>query len=155
MGDKTLYDKSKYDELESDFRKFLDKGKWTPDDYKTMKDIQKLLYYIDVRCAMKEGDEYPGSAYMPPNMSYAQRRNSMGQFTSGDMNGWSMNGSGTYPHMDRNMYYDGMGMSGRRYYDSEREKAIHKLHHMMENTDDAERKSALNFALHALQDNTQ
>lgn len=41
--------------------------------------------------------------------------------------------------------------SGRRYYDSEKEKAIHKLHHMMENTDDAERKNALKIAITELE----
>ena len=44
-----------------------------------------------------------------------------------------------------------MRSSGRRYYDSEKEKAIHKLHHMMENEDNAEKKNALKLAITELE----
>lgn len=164
----TGIDQKKYEELESDFNKILSKGQWKAEDYCTMKDIQKILYYIDVRKAMQEGEGYPGSEYMPDGMSFRRGRNSVnGQYMSRDMGG-----SGTYypPYMDENSwdnrgsynggrggngsgnrYYDGMGMSGRRYYDSEKEKALHKLHHMMENTDDAERKNALKLAINELE----
>jgi len=49
------------------------------------------------------------------------------------------------------MPYD-MDMPSRRYYDSEKEKAIHKLHQMLENTDDESRKSALNMAIHVMEE---
>lgn len=139
-------------ELEKDFEKVASKNAWDPADITRMKDLQKLMYYMDVRCAMKEGEDYPGSEYMPDGASktFARGRNRMGQFTSGNMNGgmWD-NRSGMYHYPD--MYYDG-GMSGRRYYDSERDKNLHKLHHMMENTDDESRKSALDFAIKVIED---
>lgn len=148
-------DWKKYEELESDFNKILSKGEWKTEDFCKMKDIQKILYYIDAREGMKNGQGFPGSEYLDGgegDMSFRRGRNPMnGRYISRDagrnMNGMN-NGSGTYypPYMD------GMNMSGRRYYDSEREKALHKLHHMMDNTDDPERKSALNFAIKTVEE---
>lgn len=135
------YDIRKENEcFEKDYEKLYSKGSWNKDEIAMMKDYKKLIYYNLVIDAMQNGGDYPGSEYMPDmRNSYARGRDSMGRFTSGNMS--------------RNMYYPDwdMNMSGRRYYDSEKEKAIHKLHHMMENTDDAERKSALNFAIHELE----
>lgn len=115
------------------------------------------------------------------NMSFRRGRNqNNGQFMSRDMSrgygnmgygaGGSDGGSGMYypPYMDMNSYAGGGGgrgsnagggrgsggwenSSGRRYYDSEKEKALHQFHKMMENTDDPDRKSALNFAIHELE----
>lgn len=97
---------------------------------------------------------------MPDGMSGRRMRNPMnGQYMSGNgmYREMGRNGSGTYyhPYMDDGMYYDGsyndMRSSGRRYYDSEKEKAIHKLHHMMENEDNAEKKNALKLAITELE----
>ena len=136
--------------FQQDYEKMYAKGNWTPQEVSMMKDLKKLIYYNLVIDAMENGNGYPGDKYMP-DMSYARGRNSMGQFTSGD--NWDRM-SGNYPHYPDmgGMYYDGMNdRSGRRYYDSEKEKAIHKLHHMMDNTDDPERKNALKIALNELE----
>lgn len=130
--------KKQNEDFQADFDKIYAKGTWTKDEISMMKDLKKLIYYNKVICAMDEGTEYPGSEYMP-DMSYARGRNPMnGQFVSRDM----------YHYPDWPNSYD---MSGRRYYDSEKEKAIHKLHHMMENTDDPERKNALKIAINELE----
>ena len=132
--------KEKNRTFQQDYEKMYAKGTWSPQEVAMMKDLKKLIYYNLVIDAMENGNGYPGDKYMS-DMSYARGRNSMGQFTSGD--NWDrMSG----------MYYDGMNdRSGRRYYDSEKEKAIHKLHHMMDNTDDPERKNALKIALNELE----
>lgn len=152
MGE--MIDKRKYEELESDFNKILSKGEWKPEDLCKMKDIQKILYYIDVRQAMKEGADYPGEQYMPEAMSYARGRNmNNGRYMSRDMG----RGSGTYypPYMDGQNQWDGMNTPGRNYYDSQKEKYLHKIHNMMDNTDDAERKAALNFAIKVIESHNQ
>lgn len=134
--------------FQKDFNEIYDKGKWTKDDICMMKDLKKLIYYNKVIEAMDEGSEYPGSEYMPDARSYARHRNPMnGRYMSRDM----MPGSGMYyPYYD-DYSYDGMNMSGRRYYDSEKEKAIHKLHNMMDNNDNAEQKNALKLAIAELE----
>lgn len=141
--------------FQKDYDKLYAKGTWNKDELSMMKDYKKLIYYTLVIDSMKNGNGYPGEEYMPNGMSGRRMRNPMnGQYMSGNMyQDMGRNGSGTYyhPYMDGNMYYDGMNTSGRRYYDSEKEKAIHKLHHMMDNTDDSERKNALKFALNELE----
>lgn len=128
--------------FQKDYDKLYAKGTWNKDELSMMKDYKKLIYYSLVIDSMKNGTGYPGEEYMPNGMSGRRMRNPMnGQYMSGNM----------YPYMSGNMYYDGMNTSGRRYYDSEKEKAIHKLHHMMDSTDDPERKNALKFALNELE----
>lgn len=168
MGDQV---KQQNEAFEKDFNTLYAKSTWTKDDIAQMKDLKKLIYYNKVICAMDEGGEYPGSDYMPETaMSYRRGRNQYnGQFMSRD--GGSYNGGGSVYGMSNNgggynnggsgVYYPDNPMwnaqswsnntSGRRYYDSEKEKAIHKLHHMMENTDDPERKNALKIAINELE----
>lgn len=124
---------------ENDFDKLSANENYTKEQLTQMKDLQKLMYYIEVRCAMKDGEGYPGSDYMPGgnDRSYARHRNAMGQYTSGHYPMMEHNG-GWYYDSNMNMgsgnrYYDGNSMSGRRYYDSEKEKALHYLHKMMDN----------------------
>lgn len=140
MGDINM----KYlDEFEKDFDKIASKGVWDDKDLCKMKDLQKIMYYMELRSAMKEGQDYPGSEYMPEGTrSYARGRDSMGRFTSG-----------TYypPYMD-NRYYDDMGSSGRRYYDDEKKNALHKLHHMMDMEENPEKKNALKIAINELEE---
>lgn len=137
--------------FQQDYDKMFAKGTWSPQEIDAMKNLKKLIYYNLAIEAMENGQGHPSDGYLP-EMSYARGRNAMGQFTSGD--NWD-NRSGHYPYypdMGGGMYYDGMNnSSGRRYYDSEKEKAIHKLHHMMDNTDDPERKNALKIALNELE----
>jgi len=146
--------------FEKDYQKLYDKGSWNKDELAMMKDLKKLVYYTLVIDSMKNGGSYPGEEYMPDGMSGRRMRNPMnGQYMSGNgmYRGMDHNGSGMYhyPYMDGGMYYDGsyndMRSSGRRYYDSEKEKAIHKLHHMMENEDNAEKKNALKLAITELE----
>ena len=153
--------------FEKDYDKIYAKETWTKDDISMMKDLKKLIYYNLVIDAMQNGESYPGSEYMPDTEmrnSFARYRNPMnGQYVShtgghGMNNGMNNNGSGMYypPYMDGNTWDGrdgrGMNMSGRRYYDSEKEKAIHKLHHMMENEDNAEKKNALKLAVTVLEE---
>jgi len=126
----------KYD---ADYNKIASKESWTKDDITMMKDLQKLMYYIEVRCAMKEGNEYPGSEHMP-DMSYAR--------------GYSSRMSGHYPMHEGPWYYDmeggsgshyrnDYGVSGNRYYDGEKEAVIHKLHRMLDKEDNPMKRTAI------------
>lgn len=150
MGDMNM---KHLDEFEKDFEKIASKGVWDDKDLCKMKDLQKIMYYMEVRDAMKEGQSYPVSEYMPEDSrSFARGRDSMGRYTSG--NGYmGRGGSGTYypPYMD-NRYYDDMGSSGRRYYDDEKKNALHKLHHMMDMEENPEKKNALKIAINELEE---
>lgn len=139
MGDTN---KKHIEEFEKDYEKIASKGVWDDKELERMKNLQKIMYYIELRCAMKEGQEYPGSEYMPePVMSYARGRDGMGRFTSGNR----------YMGRSYDMYYDDMGMSGRRYYDDEKKNALHKLHHMMDMEENPEKKNALKIAINELE----
>lgn len=139
MGDTN---KKHIEEFEKDYEKIASKGAWDDKDLERMKNLQKIMYYIELRCAMKEGQEYPGSEYMPePVMSYARGCDGMGRFTSGNR----------YMGRSYDMYYDDMGMSGRRYYDDEKKNALHKLHHMMDMEENPEKKNALKIAINELE----
>ena len=150
MGEQCMKENAAY---QQDYDKMFAKGTWSPQEISMMKDLKKLIYYNLAIDAMENGQGHPGEGHLP-EMSYARNRNAMGQFTSGTGSyggdNWD-NRSGHYPYypdMGGGMYYDGMNnSSGRRYYDSEKEKAIHQLHHMLDGTDDPARKSAINFAL--------
>ena len=150
--------------FQKDYDKIYAKGQWTKEDLENMKNYKKLIYYNMAINGMENGNGFQGSEYM--NMdetnSFRRGRNPMnGQYMSRDMGSYNggANGSGLYypQYMDGNSWngrgsYDGMNMSGRRYYDSEKEKAIHKLHHMMENEDNAEKKNALKLAVTVLEE---
>jgi hypothetical protein len=123
--------------FQADYDKLYAKGAWDKDALCMMKDLKKLIYYNLAIEGMQNGQGFPGSEHMG-EMSYARGRDSLGRYTSGDM-------SREYRDPWDREY------SGRRYYDSEKEKAIHKLHHMMENTDDPERKNALKIAINELE----
>lgn len=151
--------KRENENFQQEYAKFYSKGTWKPEDLEIMKNLKKLIYYNLAICAMEEGEGHPGAGHLP-EMSGARGRDSMGRFTSGNGD-WSRSydnyqgGSGgmhpRYP-MDGGMYYDnGMTRSGQRYYDSEREKAIKKLHQMMNDTDDPDRKNAYKIALNELE----
>lgn len=141
--------KRENDAFQADYEKIFAKGTWSLEDLTRMKEYKKLIYYNKVICAMDEGEAYPGSEHMPfqNGGSGARNRDGMGRFTSGMMPYPYYEGSG-------NRYYGdpwGDNGSGRRYYDSEKEKAIHKLHSMMESTDDPERKNVYRIAIHELE----
>ena len=124
MGDS---DKKLIEKFEADFQTLSSKNGWTPEDLEKMKNLQKLMYYLEVRCAMKEGADYPGEQYMDErsydSRSYRgmpNRSPSTGRFTSG--------------HYTMNDY--SYGMSGRRYYDSEHDSLRNDLQRMMMNEKD-------------------
>jgi len=134
--------------FQQDYDKLFQKGNWNPQEIDAMKNLKKLIYYNLAIESMEEGQGHPGAGHLP-EMSYARGRNGMGQYTSGNGEDWDGR-SGHHPYYPEmgGMYYDGMNdRSGRRYLDSEKEKAVHQLHHMMDNTDDPARKSAINYAL--------
>lgn len=94
---------------------------------------------------MKEGEEYPGSEYMDERAnSYARGGNQARSAMTGRY--MSRGGSGTYP-----MYYDDMRGSGRRYYDGEKEDAIHKLHKAMDSETNPEYRMAVQEAIRILE----
>ena len=146
MGDKIKHENETF---QADYDKLYAKGSWNKDEISMMKDLKKLIYYNKVICAMDEGKEYPGSEYMPENMSGARGRDGMGRYTSGNV----MSGMHQIPpyYYGTGPSYDNWDTSGRRYYDSEKEKAIHKLHEMMSMTDDPERKNVYRIALNELE----
>lgn len=164
MGD---MDKKLLEELDSDFHKISSKEGWEPCDITRMKDLQKLMYYMEVRDAMKKGEkQYPGYEYIE-DMSY-RGRDSMGRYTSGRGSydtgydnrmmvrgrGSGMMGMDPY-YMDGmrsgRHYYDDMGSSGRRYYDGEKDNALGYLHRMMDNENRPEMKSAMQTLLRELE----
>ena len=129
-------DKKLLEKFDADFHKISSKEMWEPCDITLMKDLQKLMYYIEVRAAMKDGDrQYPGYEYIEDDMSY-RGRDSMGRFTSGRMHG---------------RYYDDMNSSGRRYYDSEKDNVANYLHRMMDSENRPEMKNAMQAVLRELE----
>ncbi len=137
------------EKFEADFHTLSSKEGWTKDDLEKMKNLQKLMYYLEVRCAMKEGQEYPGSDYMDQRMSYdsrsyaggnsgQNRSNQTGRYMSGRSNSYGMPTYG--------MSYTG----GRRYYDGPHEIAINDLRHMAMTEQDPDARAAMENALRYL-----
>lgn len=134
--------KKQIEKFQHDYDEIFSKGAWDPQQVCLMKDLQKLMYYIEVRDAMKEGSE---DNWNPNERSYrgGQPRNpSNGQYMS-------RGGSGHYPMGD--YYYDNMGGSGRRYYDSDRENALSRMRHLMETETNPEARNAIQMAIHELE----
>lgn len=144
MDDKT---KKLLDRYEEDFMKYASQTTWEPKDITMMKDLQKLMYYIEVRCAMKDGDdryEYGngyGNGYGSGYGYGDDRRSSMN---------YGGNGYGGYG-AGRNQYARGSGASGRRYYDNEKDNAIQRLHQIMENETNQDIRMAIRNVIHELE----
>lgn len=148
------------DKFETDFHKIASKEAWEPCDITLMKDLEKLMYYIEVRDAMKGTNEYPGSEYMDDMRSYARGRNPMnGRFTSGDM-GYGYN-SYDRPWGYDNRYYDqgsgrryyddNMRGSGRRYYDGDKDVSMAYLRRLMDSETRPEMKTAMQNVIKELE----
>lgn len=148
MEDKTY---KQIEKFEADYDKIASKEIWDPSDITKMKDLQKLMYYLEVRCAMKDGGDYPGSEHMNRS-SYTGRTYTDGNRGSGH---YPMDGGPWYYDNGNNMsgrrYYDG-GMSGRRYYDDERSNAIEHLRQMMNTEGNQDRRMALQSAMRMLEE---
>ena len=114
------------EKYEGDFDKISSKEGWEPQDIEIKKDLQKLMYYIELRCAMKEGQQ-------------DYRRQSRGGYGGYGM----MGGSGRY-------YNDMGGGSGRRYYDDEKESALGRMYKMMESETNPEARMAIQMAIREL-----
>lgn len=166
MGD--MHNKKLIEKFDEDFHKISSKEAWEPCDISLMKDLQKLMYYMEVRDAMKDGGEYPGSDYMDErgygygygdyDMSYRRGRDSMGRFTSGDYGYGNRGGYGRsydrgYNRVPGNRYYDGNmgGGSGRRYYDSDKDTTMEYLHRMMDSESRPEMKNAMQMIAQELE----
>lgn len=141
------------EKVDADFTKISSKEAWTKEDVELMKDLQKLMYYVEVRCAMKEGGEYPGSEYMDNDSSFnsyarGQARNvNTGRYMSRTGRGGNNGGSGAYPYS-----YDDMRGSGRRYYDDSRDNTMNHMRHIMETEQDPEVRMILKRAMKELEE---
>ena len=148
------------EKVDADYNKIYSQDGWTKEDIEMMKDLQKLMYYIEVRCAMKDGAEYPGEQYMDEmsyngydSRSYDGYDNSYarGGYGRGNMGGRSMTMQYGRPvSYGRGSMYSN-GMSGRRYYDGEKEKAMNDLRRMMSMEQDPEKQAMIESAIHALE----
>lgn len=123
------------------------------EDIKDMKDLQKIMYYMEVRCAMKENEGFADDEMMNEmdysNRSYGNRYyNNNGAYGRGNsyMRGGYNRGSGR-----RNNSYMGNGQSGRRYYDGEKENSISDLRQMIQMEQDPEKRSMLESVMHVLE----
>lgn len=136
--------KKQIEKFQHDYDEIFSKGAWDPQQVCLMKDLQKLMYYIEVRDAMKEGSE---DNWDPDKRSYrgGQPRNpSNGQYMP-------RGGSGHYPMGD--YYYDNIGASGRRYYDNnaDKEDALNRMRRILETETNPEARNAIQMAIHELE----
>lgn len=149
MGD---HMKKTRERLEEEFKRISSNETWTKDSLETMKNILKSMYYIDVICAMKEGEAYPGSENMSrmSGNSYGGR----GSYDRGYDRGYAYDrrsyDGGSY---DGGSYGRGGRSSGRRYYDDEKQNATQKLYQMMNNEQNGEVRMAIQNAIHELEQN--
>lgn len=152
MGD---YMMKTRDRLEEEFNQISSSDTWSRDTVEDMKNILKSIYYIDVICAMNSGDEY-----------VPEYRNSYSQNNRGSGRSYNMwNGGGYSPiNMNQRRSYRGgnsygngygngggnNGMSGRRYYDQEKDNAVQKLQQMMETENNEELRNAIQHVIEEL-----
>ena len=123
------------EKYEADFDKISSKEAWSKEDITMMKDLQKLMYYLEIRCAMKEGSVERGHSY-----------------DAHSYNGYGYSSGNAYDNGRSGRWSPNYGnMSGRRYYDGEKEAAIHKLHRMMDSEDNPETRSAIQNVIRELE----
>lgn len=111
--------KKQVEKFQQDYDTIFSKEKWEPHEITLMKDLQKLMYYIEVRCAMKEASD---DNWNPDERSYR------GQMRMPHTSGY-----------------------GRRYYDGEKEDAINRMYHLMDNETNPEARKALQMAIRELE----
>lgn len=120
-------------------------------DIEDMKDLQKIMYYMEVRCAMKEGEDYQDD-YMN-EMEYSNR-SGIGRYYNSNMYGRG-NNYGRYGYNRtsgrRGNSYMNNGSSGRRYYDGEKENSMNDLRQMLQMEQDPEKRSMLEGIMHVLE----
>ena len=123
------------------------------------------MYYIEVRCAMKEGGEYPGEEYINEmdggNRSFGGRSNNSynnsygGRYYDGNnsynRSGYQGRSGMTSGRRSYGMPYMGNSYNSRRYYDSEKENAINDLRQMIQGEQDQEKISMLENIMHMIE----
>ena len=122
-----------------------------------MKDLQKICYYMEVRCAMKEAEEYGDEEYIDDpeyqKRSYGNRYyNNSNMYGRGNMNSYTRGGYNRYSGR-RGSSYMNNGRSGRRYYDNEvdKESSVNDLRQMLQMEQDPEKRSMLEGIMHVLE----
>lgn len=125
----------------------------------SMKDLQKICYYMEVRCAMKEAEEYEDEEYVDDSdyqkRSYNNRYyNGSNMYGRGNMNSYARGGGYSRTSGRRNnSYMMNNGRSGRRYYDNEAEKenSVNDLRQMLQMEQDPEKRSMLEGIMRVLE----
>ena len=126
------------DRFDADFHEYAGKATWEAKDITMMKDLQKLMYYIEVRCAMKEADDRRDYSYADNDRSYGMGYNRGGYGGPGRK---YYNGPSNYSNA-----------TGRRYYDDERENAIRRLHQIMDSESNQELRMAMQNVINELEE---
>lgn len=127
------------------------------EDIENMKDLQKICYYMEVRCAMKEAEEYMDEEYMDDS-DYQKRSYGNRYYNGGNVYGRGNTNSytrGGYSRTSgrRGSSYTNNGRSGRRYYDNEAEKenSMNDLRQMLQMEQDPEKRSMLEGIMYVLE----
>lgn len=148
-------DKKIIDRLENEFYQIASNAisqqeSMEREDIENMKDLQKICYYMEVRCAMKEAEEYEDEEYVDDSdyqrRSYNNRYyNGNNMYGRGNMNSYTRGGYNRASGRRSNPYMMNNGRSGRRYYDNdaEKENSMNDLRQMLQMEQDPEKRSML------------
>lgn len=124
------------------------------EDIENMKDLQKICYYMEVRCAMKEAEDeymddpdheersYRGRSYNSYNGSNMYGRGN--SYTRGGYSRTSGRRGGSYMN----------GRSGRRSYDNESEKeaSMNDLRQWLQMEQDPDKRAMLEGFMHVMEE---
>lgn len=145
-----IRDKKLIEKLDNDFHQLSSQEGWQPQDIELMKDLQKLMYYMEVRCAMKESEEYNNDPYEGEmdNGRYGSYGNRY--YNDGGMSGRNMYSRGGY-NRSSSRGYGNRSYSSRRYYDGDKESSMNDLRQMISMEQDPEKRSMLENIMHTLE----
>jgi len=126
------------------------------EDIENMKDLQKICYYMELRCAMKESEGYEDEEYMDDD--YQKRSYTNRYYNGGNMYGRGNSytrggyGYGRYSGRMGNPYMN--GRSGRRSYDNESEKeaSMNDLRQWLQMEQDPEKRSMLESVMRVMEE---
>lgn len=150
------------DKFSEDFYQLSSREGWTKEDLENMKNLQKLMYYIEVRCAMKdELEDEEDEEEMEYSRSYNDGRSYGSRYYDGGNmygrgGGYSNGRSGRYGRTgvrrsNGSSYGGGMPYNSRRYYDNEKENSMNDLRQMISMEQDPEKRSMLENIMHSLE----
>ena len=153
IGGMDNQDRKLIERFDADFCKIASQDGWSPDDIALMKDLQKLMYYMEVRCAMKEGEDYPDGEY-GGDMEYENR-----SYGNRYYDGYNMYGRNAYMRggngrtSGRRNYNGGGSYSSRRYYDGDKDNmnAMNDLRQMISMEQDPDKRSMLENIMHMVE----